>query len=181
MTTLLPSEEQKIVRREYRARVYIIFLYFLFAASLCASVVLLPAYVTARIRKQRIAKDIALIEASDGRLDGEIKEAQKILKETSAKMALLETRVSGHPVVGAVSALFQAGSPGIVFTDISYTNRGSEGGAFTVSGIAATREELIALVKRLEREAAFTSVRLPVGNLALDKNSEFSITITGSF
>src|SRR3990167_4100680 len=57
------------------------------------------------------------------------------------------------------------------YTDVTTAN-------IVIIGIANKREDLVAFVKTLEGTKVFQTVHLPVGNLAQDKNINFSIEIS---
>ena len=50
----------------------------------------------------------------------------------------------------------------------------------TVSGMAGTREDLVAFVKKMEDSKYFSDVVSPISNLTKDKNINFVITLNAT-
>lgn len=66
--------------------------------------------------------------------------------------------------------------PGVILTNLTTD---SAGGAYTLSGVAAARDDLLALQTALEALDFIDSVPIPLAQLTAKENVSFSLTATG--
>jgi len=179
MANMLPQEEQRHNRREYAGRLGIVVLFFFFFTGIMALVVILPASLVARQRVLVFTNAIEQAQQAAKRFGGDNLTA--VIEETKQKMAMVSERAPGRSVHEAFFRIAKDREAGVRVTGLSYVREGTGTSTLGVTGIAATREGLIAFTKRLEGEKMFTSVHLPIANLTLDKDIDFSLSVTSTF
>lgn len=169
MFTFLPAEFAETVRKEYSARVRFISFGLLSAALSLAVAGLLPAatalWVKGRAAALASTEETAALEAR--------------LVDIRAKTAALSANSDERGMLASLEKVLSKRGQGIEITGVSL-RRGSASGAIVVSGVADTREGLVAFSKELQGEASFSQVVLPIASLTRAKDVSFSITIDTS-
>ncbi len=178
MINLIDRETRRALRLSYYIRLAAAAVTLLGVVFLIGAVSLLPTYIfsLSKNREATLAK-----ENLDAILAAEEKEAPSseiaALKE---KLGVLSGSQSTGKLFSAVEAALGVRPSGVRVNDISYTKR-DQGGELVVVGIASTRDALLSYHKELKKEALFSSVILPVSDLAKDSDVDFILTLTGLF
>lgn len=166
MFTFLPAEFAESVRKEYRARARFVSFGLLSVALALAVAGLLPATTSLWVKTRAVApastEETAALEAR--------------LADIKAKTAALTAAAEERGMLSALEKVLSRKGEGIKVHSVSL-RRGSSSGAIVVSGVAATREGLVAFSKDLQGEASFTQVVLPIASLTRARDVSFSITI----
>ena len=97
---------------------------------------------------------------------------------TNAKLKIIQDSLSYPKFKLSLDTIIQNKSGSIYVTGINYAPTSIVSANIILEGIANTRESLVSFVKTLEETEAFKEVNLPVGNLAQDKNINFSIELS---
>jgi hypothetical protein len=172
MINILPEEGRVLARRAYLFRLVTVATFAVAFICLCAGVLLFPSYV-----ETQSAADTARSESA--RL-AEI--AKKNGKETDMPLALAQAEITSFRALLARTApsqpievvLRQRGS-GITITQIQYDDANAQ---VSLSGVANTREGLLAFAQRLRKAPGVTAADLPVNDLARNENARFTITVS---
>lgn len=175
MRNLLSEQNKKIIRREYLTRVFSIGLIFLFITSVLGSVFLLPSFFFSRAKEEAVRTSAEIVRKSV-----EFREKNSpdvLLEEVKQKLELLSSKNGGILVQDIVIKITDEKPRGVSLYRISYMELTEERSRITLTGIASKREDMLSFRKYLEQNTLFSSVRLPVSNLAKDKDIEFSIEI----
>lgn len=175
MRNLLPKQNKKIIRREYLIRVFGIGLVFLFMASVLGSVFLLPSFFFSRAKEESVRTSAEIVRKS---VEFREKNSSDILlEEAKQKLELLSNKNGGILVQDIVIKITDEKPYGVSLYGISYMELTEGRSRVTLTGVAGEREDMLSFRKYLEQDVLFSSVRLPVSNLAKDKDIEFSIEI----
>lgn|SRR3989338_2477443 len=180
MLNLLPKEEKYFVRAEYRRRLAVVSLVALGIATLLGSIFLLPAFFHIRGIGQN-AKENAEKLKNDSMFKErevfveELSRANDTLKAFSAKVSGLDS----HELIRRVVSRRLSGIY-LSLIDIRMSADG-ESGELKISGTAKDRATLRSFAEALRRETIFSSVDVPVGNFAKERNLVFSISVKGKF
>jgi hypothetical protein len=172
MKAFLTETYARAVSREYRSRIMFVAAALSCLAFLCAIAFALPTYLVLRARAAALSAPpadpapLADVEASVAKL----KE-----REAAAKTIADEARMA--TVIGKV---LSRTTRGITLSAISL-RRGGSADAISLSGMAATREDLVAFQKSLEAESSFAKVILPVSALAKGKDISFTLSVDSNF
>jgi Tfp pilus assembly protein PilN len=143
-----------------------------------SAVLLLPSYLTLKLERSR------LINTNDV-LTAEIKkQSDKGLSQTLREIRSMSTlaAIDETAIFKAINAALLPRSSAIILNSVNY-KRGEEKvkSTLTITGIAAKRTDLTALRDSLKKDAMFTSVELPISNLAKETDVEFTMILSGNF
>ncbi len=176
--TLLPDKETKSLRREYRTRLFIIFLFFFSCSVGIGILVLIPSYLLSHGQES-----MALEHAKELQKSKEASGAAQIEKD------LQKTKMIADKII--------ADNDGVVFSDIveriiSHRSKeiyivsfdfSKEVGTSTqalvvIQGKAVTRESLVKFKEALEADVYFQKIELPISDLAKSKDIGFALRLT---
>ncbi len=175
--TLLPDEEIKELRKEYRVRLFIISIFFISLAIVVGILSLFPAYMMAYS-----PESWALTRSDEVQVNKQVvstEDKQKELASSQQAIAKLTAGEDNTSYSGIIQDVLSHRSSGIFITsfEISRVAGTSTTPDILVSGKANSREALIAFKKKLENDAKFKKVELPVSDLAKSKDIKFSLKI----
>jgi hypothetical protein len=170
---LLPPNEQKALRREYRVRVAIVLLFMMSAAGLIGVVSLIPGYFHAlSVEKEELATVAKLQKeqktAGTVAIQDELKKDIKILDLLSK--GSLDKPIS--EVIKSVVGLRMASR----MTNIS-VSKAATTTVVAVQGISPTRDELLALRDRLE-SISVRKIDVPISLLAQSSSIQYTLQFT---
>lgn len=173
MINLLPNDLQKKNKALYNQRVASTALVLLGLLCVSGAILLLPSYILTGERARSIEGQWADIQANQTTELGSTRDVIASLNDTLALATSFEDTLRLTEVVTAVIAARGEGS--ITIDSFSLEDASGKKALF-ISGVAATREELIQFTQELKRLPTLTGVELPVSNLADSENNHFSIT-----
>ena len=174
--TLLPLNERKALRSEYRVRLMIIILFMFSLAGVIGIGALFPAYVRA-LSEEKVQIDVA----------NKLKAAQKIQGITamedelkSDQRVLITLPKSGGARISAVAQSIVGLRQSIKLNSFNFTQPGNATSTVTVfmQGFAPTRNDLLSFKTRLETTLPGAVVDLPISELAKSTDIQFSIKVT---
>jgi Tfp pilus assembly protein PilN len=176
MFTLLPEQYKKKLWKLYRLRLATVIFLFISAIFLISIGLLFPSYIS-------LAFDKGILHSETEALEAEIKSKNdkglsETLNRTNTILALVKP--DNTYILESVEAILKQKPVGVSISTISYT-RGQDQSSINISGTAKERNDLIIFTKQLQKESGFTSVTLPVSNLAKQVDVPFSLEILGKF
>jgi Tfp pilus assembly protein PilN len=181
MTNLLPQTQQAVIKKEYSYRRAIVMLFALVATVLVSTGFLIPSFVLSNVKLSNIAD-----EAQRARAVSEVQNTQNTsgatLKDVKGKLVLLKPEATEHSVQSVIDLITKDKSADIRLQNIAYS-RGSDGapGKITLNGLAKNRDSITKFASKMQSNAIFKNVDLPVSNFAKDKDIAFSMQISGTF
>jgi len=176
MANLLSVEQLRIRRTEYTNRILTGSFIIIAAASLIASLALLPAYILIRFERislesqnQAIAESVSLSESNTDRdvlIDARkrIEAIDKTLHNTGAVALLMRTLIERRP-------------EGLRIQSVQFTSR--EKNTTRISGTMESRAQMQEYIAALSASSLFDSVSVPVSALADAADGIFVITASG--
>lgn len=177
MFTLLSAQHKKYMMRQYRLRLLSVIVLLASATLVISIVLLIPSYITLRVERDRLnveneiqSKDIKKQNAKD---------LVHTLDEIKSMSSLVS--VESTEIFEALKLVLNAKSPGIAITSANYTRGAPAPSTLSLSGTASFRSDLIEFSRRLDREKLFTSIDLPISNLAKETDVKFTLTVAGNF
>lgn len=178
MFTLLPEQYKKRLFKEYRIRLVTVFLFFVSMFFLISTALLFPSYIS-------LSSEKSLYEVESKNLKKQIELKDKEgLATTLAKIQsnLSLAKPNETAIYRAIGAILNQTNTNISITSIGYT-RGGAGAqsSLNLQGVAKNRESLIGFSNNLKKELIFSSVNLPVSNLAKQTDVKFNLTLLGKF
>jgi hypothetical protein len=173
MFKFLPQKEKKLLQNEYRIRVLIVLLFIIFFTEVIGIVALVPSYVLSKVKKEQITnqKEVFFKTVShDGSAEmlEEFEASKNLLKRLTPENKVPESRI--------VKKITEAQDGNISLNSFRFVYKEGEQGV-DITGVADSRESLVSYRNRLSREESFTSVDLPISNLADNKDISFVIKI----
>lgn len=178
---LLPLTEQAKVKMEYRARLLALSLFGGAIVCVIGAVFLLPAYVAVFAKESGLTAELFVLKENDTPENAALAEELQGLKKQLAVLSLaggdkrvMDTIALAIKKEGEASAL----SAPIRITNIVYEGGNAKEHTLSLGGVAGNRNALRALVKALEEEYPFESVRVPVSNFVKEKDIPFTISIS---
>lgn len=176
MINLLPISGIKRIISEYRIRLITAALVMLAVIILIAMTLLFPAYLLASHKRALVMEDLSKV-GDQNTSSQEVKDLEKIIKETDAILGLLNAKGQTFSVSSDIltkTAGFR--TENIKIAGIFYDKKDLEG-SLSLKGYATTRQSLSHLVEILKENVAFADVTLPISDLVKDKNIDFTIMI----
>lgn len=168
MTNVLPPEAERTLWRMYRARYIIAGSSIALLAALLSVLSLLPSYLALHANEETASEQTERVASVKDQED--IRRAQGIL-------TVLAPLVDATTTPSAAIARALSLRPAVVAIDhISYTP-----GSLVLSGVSKSREGVGVYRKALATDPIFSSVVVPVGDLAGAQGGRFSITLSGTF
>jgi Tfp pilus assembly protein PilN len=188
MRTLLPKNEIRHNKHEYRLRWVILMLFFLSAAVWIGIISLFPAYIFSAAQGRNASDESVkinneLLAGGNNQIAAEAQDANTVI----------------HAVASTQDSLFFSSLiedidarrvPGMIITNfnLSHTTGGTgsdskntavNASTISISGMAATRDILVAFEQNLENDPRLTKVELPVSALAENTNINFTMSMQG--
>lgn len=177
MFTFLPEEYKKIALREYRFRLITLYLGLAFAFFVVTIAFSIPLFAITNAQKES-----ALVERSA--LIKNLKEDPAVLEKEvvllNQKIKLIAETSDTQTLTSVIERVLVQKGPSIALTSLTL-KRGGNAGTISISGIASSRDALVAFSKRLQGEPSFSKINLPVGALARNKDIPFSLAIESTF
>jgi hypothetical protein len=179
MYVLLPEEEKKRLKREYKFRFTAVFMYVLGVSSLIGVGSVAPAYILSYVDEREADAQLKVIERDredrgSAGLDEEINETKRLI-------SLLTDNSSGiNPIAlsNIVDDLIRPRGTGVRISSISLSTQASSTVDVTISGVANTREVLVSYRRRLAEDPRISKVDLPVSDLAKSSDISFNLSIS---
>ena len=176
--TLLPEKEIKTLKREYRMRLVIFFLFFMSVAVLAGIFSLTPGFVLSYTQEKEALEHLKKVEKSrkDKGLDSIIKE----LNETNSTIKKLEDNTNDVVYSKIIFKIigYKTNGLNIKSFDVSKTPNATSSVDVVVQGKATTRDSLISFKNKLESDPLISNIQLPVSDLAKSKDISYSIKIS---
>ena len=163
---LLPANRARAVRQLYWLRRATVAALLLAGVAFLHGIFLVPAYFA-------LAEGARERGGEEGRSENALR-AERI-KDDAAYLALLEGRAKAAP---SLASLLEAPSAGVRVARAAFLHDGS-GARVEIAGTAATREDLRAYERALESLPSVSSVEVPVGAYAEERDIAFSLTVSG--
>lgn len=180
MRNLLSQKDKKILRVEYKSRVVVVVIVFLFFTILVGGAGLLPSYFISDSNERAAKEHADIIKESVSRRGKDISSA--ILLDTKEKLKLLSSDEENVSLRGIFEEVLNNKPNGVSVNGIFYTkSKVGKNAEILITGKADAREPLLEFKKLLEMEPQFADAELPVSNLASDRDIKFSIKVTGNF
>lgn len=173
MINLIPPQGHRTIRTEYMMRVGATVAMLFSAVAILLTVALIPTYVLVHAQMRAFnAEDAVNTGAADTPdIAEEINRTEAIVMELQKRPETTDTSVFVHAIEAAAPA-------GVSFRNFSFGSVKDAPAPIQVRGVAARREDLIALKQALEQNALFATALVPISDLAKERDLSFTITIT---
>lgn len=174
MLNLLPQEEKKSFITMYRLRIAVIVSLFTSALLIIACVGLLPSYLNEKTQTEVLIKQKQEAEARNTSVS--LIESDNKIAKNKGLVGFLTSRhasmAKGDSLSAAILKIQEKKTSAITISSLSF-----DGSKITIAGVAATRSDLIAFNSSLQQQRYFTSVALPISDIAKSTDADFTIQL----
>jgi hypothetical protein len=175
---LLPAQERKALRWEYRLRLAIVTFLFISLALVFGIASLLPSYIYTYNQENEATLHLEALNKSRKASGADQDDKNLIINQSFAlKMVAEEDKLDDVSVIEKIVALKPKNLIINSFENdhaVSTTTVGS----VTVQGYAPTREGLLDFKKAFENDKTFANPELPISDLAKSKEINFSLKVS---
>ncbi len=177
MANLLPENKKKEIRKEFFARIIVVFFVFSFL-SICVSIGLIfPSTILLDIKQTESRVSAKIFEETIDLNDNNV--AINILKRENSKLKALQ--IKDEINFSQILEIILDEQPSTIAINTFYYNStindDKKNIKLTIRGVADRRSDLIDFVDVLEREDIFSQVDFPVSNLTKGRGIDFSLII----
>jgi hypothetical protein len=169
MFKLLTEESRAIVSREYKLRRIVVIVTSLLLTLAVALVGLFPSYILSKVKQ---AEALALGTPLQGEED-----LETWLKDFNSKLHALSMGATETKASLDIEKVLNLKGAGVRITQLKWDDRDA-GDSLSILGIAADRQTLLSFERRLKDSGKFSSVMLPVSNLAKERDINFQINLS---
>ncbi len=175
MFNVLPDILKQEIIHEYRSRRFLIIVLFVLSLQIFALVLLFPSWITSLYREKKSA--VALEAMNQSLLAKNVSSVGDLIQVTNKKLRVLTTTLEYPKIVPLLQSISDNKIPAIHINRISDSSENSAASEIILSGVAETRDDLVKFIKNLNTIQSIASVTSPIGNLAKNKNIDFTIQI----
>lgn len=164
----MPPSEKEAVWYEETRRIFFFFTVLITIVFGTGSILLIPSLITLFVQ-QRGLEDLIKIEENVSRnlqVDEILVEAKKI---GAAAAAIKEYLAQTPRATALLQGLLETVTPTIVLSGLDIKNSGE----IRITGIAATRQELLAFEKRLRASGLLQEISFPISNIIQEIDINF--------
>lgn len=179
MFNLLPKDKKDIIHREYRTRLSVVGLWFLFFIFTFFSLLLVPSLLLSS-EKERTAQErfVALSKSMERKGETDLDAA---LNETKSRLAFLSNEAPKMFLYELLMLVSSVKSDRISLTNFSFITSADGRRAIAISGIGENRTALLSFIQALEHTKVFEKVDAPISNFVKDTDINFEIRASAPF
>ncbi len=168
MTNVLPPDAERALGRIYRARFIVAGSAVALLAALLSALSLLPSYLALHADEETPSEQTERVASAKDQED---------IRRTQAILTVFAPLVEATTTPSAALARALSLRPsGVIVDHISYTP-----GSLVLAGLSKSREGVGIYRKALAADPTFSSVVVPIGDLAGAQGGRFSMTLSGRF
>ena len=168
----MPEQYGKAVKQEYRFRLVVVWFWALSFVGIISFILVFPVYTTVKVHYDEAVQKEA---AEHSVQNSQSADVANIISKANTYMSALSllSPLQADEIIGLVVS---SKPSGVTITSISIT-KSNNGANISLSGVASTRNTLLAFDKNLEGVGQFSNVSLPVSFLAEDTLINYSIQL----
>ncbi len=175
MINLIPFEEKKKLKRDYKIRLFSLALSFLGILLVFATLIFIPSYVVTGIKHSIAQEKLATLQTQTRAETGESMDA--IVSDIKTKLSLFKDPATILiPTNDVIDRVLEIKGADIRLTEFSL-ERAEKKYTLSLGGTAASREALFAFQKKLMGVNRFRDVALPISNFVKGSNIAFEISL----
>ncbi|MDE2213160.1 MAG: hypothetical protein KGJ34_01335 [Patescibacteria group bacterium] len=182
MVNLLPSGAREHITLEYRLRLTSVALFTLAFALIVGAALLLPSYFLAWVTRTSLDDQSAITQETLSQPT--LAKASQDEKATASIFSSVRQQLDYPEPTVILSDLFSNTSRGISVRYLNYGPVALTGSTamltINISGVADTRDDLLAFKDELTNAPGVSAVNLPIDSLAASQNIDFALTVSWS-
>lgn len=175
MFNLLPENLRNRIKKEYRFRLAIVVLLFIILSQISFIIFLFPSWLISfykekdfMVKSDEISKTISALDVAS---------TTSFIRTLNEKLLNISDAMEYPLIIPIYNSILSVRSSSIRLGSMYYTATDSNSAVVTISGISDKRDSLVSFTESLRKIESFSSVDLPISNLAKDKNIDFTISI----
>lgn len=174
---VLPLEQKRTLKKEYRMRLANMSLSFLALIALLASVLLLPSYFFSMTKESLAEAQLESFNANNPEIA--LNNTDSLVVDINNRLTLLNQDPTTYQVNDKILSKLLALRPkGITFSQILYGQSSEGKSTIDIQGLASDRSTLRDFKSTLESNTDYASVNLPISDFLERTNINFNISIT---
>jgi|GEM_PF-1145621 len=175
--TLLPPEEIKSLRSEYRTRLVVVASFFISCGIVLGILSLFPAFMFSYLQDHEVQ-----MRAEKLRESRKVSGIEGIEKDLAQSRFLIDRILADKDKISyyeSIQRIVLHRSPQVILTSLEIKRAVGTSTPYEVEiqGIAANRESILDFKKGLESDASFSRVDLPWSDLAKSRNINFTLKV----
>lgn len=177
MINVLPEQEKKDVKKEYRIRLLIAYLFLLSFLVFTSVFLLIPTYVVSKTKETSLEQKLSAFNNANAIINEN--DLAKISNEINNTLLLLSTNkpINTNIVEDIIMPIINARPSVIYITQIFYLVRADGFAGVEIRGTSATRTALQSFKSALSTNQKIDSVDLPISNFVKKSDIPFIINI----
>lgn len=176
MFNLLPENLKNKIKAEYKRRRLVVILFLAVCVEGSFLIFIFPTWLVSYHNEKGVVYESE--QMNNLFKNSNINPTNSVIKSLNSRLGILDTALEYPKFRPFVDTVISNKTSSISITEFSYESTATSSATFVLSGVSSSRESLVSYVKRLEGTKLFKKVDLPIGNLAKDKNIEFTINLT---
>ncbi|HBV01248.1 MAG TPA: hypothetical protein DEF00_02520 [Candidatus Taylorbacteria bacterium] len=179
MFNLLPKAKKDIIHSEYRIRLAVVSLWFLFFIFIFSSMLFIPSLLLSSAKERAAQERFAALSKSVER-NGEA-ELDAALNEAKSRLALLSSETPKMFLHELLMLIVSVKTDRISLTNFSFIRSADGKREIAISGVGEDRTALLSFIKALENTNLFEKVNAPISNFVKDTDINFEIRASVAF
>ncbi|HEY4494767.1 MAG TPA: hypothetical protein VJC02_01545 [Candidatus Paceibacterota bacterium] len=176
--TLLPENEMKSLRHEYRIRLIILALFFICSIVVVGILILIPSYVISDVQEKGALNRVKELKSSQEASGvAEIEKNLALVENITKRIIANDNNISYSSLIEDVIS-HKTKEVKINSFSVSKATGTSTPVEIIVQGKASTRDSLVIFKNNIESDKQFSKVELPVSDLAKSKDIGFALRLT---
>lgn len=176
--TLLPQEEIQRLKHEYKVRFLIILIFFVSCGIILGIFSLTPSSLLSYSQEMQVQDRTDALQKS--RKASGIDQTEKDLVQTQLIAERISADKNKITYFDTIQKIALHRTPQVLISSFEITHDHATSSPYfaVIQGKSMTREALVAFKTALENDASFTSVDLPLSDLAKSKDVSFALKLT---
>lgn len=175
--TLLPQEEIKSLRHEYRVRFFIILIFFVSCGIILGIFSLIPSSLLSYAQEMQVSEKTSALQKIRKESGVEVVEKDLVESQRIADRMVKDRNTIAYFDSIQKIAMHRPASLFISSFEITHERATSSPYLAVIQGKAATRESLLAFKSALEQDVSFEAIDLPLSDLAKSKDVSFALKL----
>jgi type IV pilus assembly protein PilM len=174
---ILPSNEKKIVYREYLMRFFTILFNLIAIVGVFSVFLLFPSYFISKSEESMVEDRLEEFNKQNPELINN--NIDKLINNINSELIILDKAKDSHKVSDSIlNNILTSRTDGITFSQILFNKKAAGSSILEIHGIATSRDALRNFKTALDNNQSFSSVELPVSNFLEKADLNFTILIT---
>ena len=179
MLNFLSEQAKKGVKKEYYARVFLLFLYTICLLAVYSISAIFPTYTFSLNERSRLAQEVQINNLETSKCSEDETNCSDPLMQIKSTNSFLDVLKDDNRTFVSVPLMevLSKKNNGIKITSIKYLGETSGQYSFSINGLSKSREELLAFSSNLKKDVRFTKISLPISDFVKSVDINFVLTI----